>query len=189
MEGIQARKHVGVYERRFGLSTRSPAWARGATTVLAVILSLGLSAGVASADEPARPLATAYATQNHAPFPLVSGDLGGEVRLRLDELADRDAHFYVFMVGDTPVEFFVVWTHDNVVRTAFNACDVCYRAKLGYRQDGETMVCGNCGSRFPVQRIGTVAGGCNPASFAARVEGQELVISAAVLTVGLSYFP
>jgi hypothetical protein len=188
MEGIQARKHVGVYERRFGVSTRGLAWARGATTVLAVILSLGLSVGAAGAGEPTRPLATVYATQNHAPFPLVSADSGGEVRLRLDELADRDAHFYVFMVGDMPVEFFVVWAHDNVVRTAFNACDVCYRAKLGYRQDGEVMVCSNCGSRFPVERIGTVAGGCNPASFAARVEGQELVISAAVLAAGLTYF-
>jgi uncharacterized membrane protein len=109
--------------------------------------------------------------------------------LGLDELSDGAAHFYTFMAGDMPVEFFVVWTHDNVVRAAFNACDVCYRAKLGYRQDGETVVCGNCGSRFPVERIGTVAGGCNPASFAARVEGQELVIPAAVLAAGLAYFP
>ena len=83
------------------------------------------------------------ATLGHDPFPLVTADAKGEVRIKLAEVADGVAHFYTFRVGDASVEFFVVMTPDGGVRTAFNACDVCYRAKRGYRQDGAFMVCMN----------------------------------------------
>jgi uncharacterized membrane protein len=128
------------------------------------------------------------ATKNHEPFPLVTADASGNVRFAVGEFADGLSHFYTFMVDGLPVEFFVIWTSDNVVRTALNACDVCYRAKLGYRQDGQFMVCNNCGNRFPVGQIDVVSGGCNPTPLSARMDVGELVISATDLTLGLAYF-
>jgi hypothetical protein len=163
-----------------------------AAVLLGVWLCAGLGATAAAAESvitPARPLAQAMATKNHDPFPLVTADSTGEVRFALTEFSDGLAHFYTFMTEGLPVEFFVIWTPDNVIRTALDACDVCYRAKLGYRQDGEFVVCNNCGNRFPMDRIDTVNGGCNPTPLAARIESGELVISAADLTAGLPYFP
>jgi uncharacterized membrane protein len=169
---------------------------RTAGTLTAVLLGLllfaGLGAAAASAEPatvPARPLAQAMATKNHDPFPLVTANASEEVRFAINEFSDGLAHFYTFMANGLPVEFFVIWTADNVIRTALDACDVCYRAKLGYRQDGQFMVCNNCGNRFPVGQIDMVNGGCNPTPLVARIDGAELVITAADLTVGLAYFP
>jgi len=163
-------------------------------TVLLVVLSfLGVGSAEVCAAETAsgaaRPLAQMMATTGHVPFPLVTANGAGEVRLSIAEFADGVAHFHTFMANGLPVEFFVIRTSDNVIRTAFDACDVCYRAKLGYRQDDESMVCNNCGNRFPITRIDLVNGGCNPAPFAARVDGGDLVIAARDLAAGLSYFP
>jgi hypothetical protein len=159
---------------------------------IAVLLGLLSFLGVGNSETvpgTARPLAQMMATTGHVPFPLVAANEAGDVRFPIAEFADGVAHFYTFMANGLPVEFFIIHTSDNVIRTAFDACDVCYRAKLGYRQDGESMVCNNCGSRFPVTRIDLVNGGCNPAPFAARIDGADLVIAAKDLAAGLSYFP
>jgi uncharacterized membrane protein len=169
---------------------------RGANVGLALALLLGLSlcaalgasAAAQAAATPVRPLAQAMATTNHDPFPLVTANSSGEVRFAVSEFADGLAHFYTFVADGLPVEFFVIWTPDNVIRTALNACDVCYRAKLGYRQDGQSMVCNNCGNRFPVGQIDLVNGGCNPTPLSARIDVGELVIFAADLSAGLAYF-
>ncbi len=164
--------------------------ARRVLRALATLFIVALAAmGAFGSGVPERPLATAFATPNHDAFPLVAADSAAWVRIPLDELADHLAHFYTFMVDDRPVEFFAVWTDDNVVRTAYNACDVCFRAKLGYREDGAFMVCSNCGSRFPADRIGRVSGGCNPAPLRSMVDGSDLAIAAADLAVGVAYFP
>jgi uncharacterized membrane protein len=163
--------------------------ARRARLILALgaVLLVGLAA-TADSSAPARPLAQAMATKNHDPFPLVAGDAQHEVRFALSEFADGAAHFFTFMADASPVELFVIWTPDGVVRAALNACDVCYRAKLGYRQDGNVMVCQNCGNRFPVGQIGAVSGGCNPTPLAAHIDGEELVIYAADLAAATAYF-
>jgi uncharacterized membrane protein len=184
----KTRESKGNRSSRRAAAERPRLRAAGRASALAFACVLALGAGVAGADAPARSPAPASATLNHDPFPLVSADAMGAVRLPLTELAGGTAHFYAFLAGEEVVEFFVLWTSDNVLRTAFNACDVCYRAKLGYRQDGAFMICQNCGSRFEAAKIGLVSGGCNPAPFAARVEGEELVFSAADLAAGLKYF-
>ena len=193
---IMTRRSI-VHRRRsaelsFGLLARA---VRGPATLvalfLAVSIAMGLpqSAAAADASVPVRPLAQAMATANHDPFPLVTANPAGEVRFALSEFSDGLVHFYTFMTAESsPVEFFVVWTPDNVVRTALNACDVCYRAKRGYHQDGVVVVCNNCGNRFPVGQVDAVNGGCNPTPLAARIDGSDLVISAADLTAGLAYF-
>jgi uncharacterized membrane protein len=135
-----------------------------------------------------RPLTEAVATKNHPPFPLVTVDEAGEVRFAVAEFGDGAAHFFTVMMGDCPVEFFVLRSADGAIRAAFNACDVCYREKLGYTQDGQVMVCNNCGNRFLADRINVVRGGCNPAPLDRSIDGEELVITAESLVGGLAYF-
>lgn len=78
------------------------------------------------------------------------------------------------------VEFFAVKALDGSIKTAFNACDVCYESHKGYRQEGDYMICNNCGNRYPVSGLGTEnsqGGGCWPGYLENRVDGNFLVIS------------
>lgn len=132
-------------------------------------------------------LSGAAATLGHQPYPLVVAE-DGEVTLPLASFDDRMAHHYMYMHVEQPIEFFVLKSEDGVVRAAFNACDVCFSARLGYTQDGDHMVCNNCGRRFPSDQINVLQGGCNPSPLRRAVEGQDLVIQVDDLVGGLAYF-
>jgi len=110
------------------------------------------------------------------------------IRLPLSTFEDGLAHFYSHDVEGTRVEFFVLKSSDGVVRAAFNACDVCYPAHKGYHQEGDEMVCNNCGRRFPSRLINEVSGGCNPVPLTRTVEGSDLVIRVDDLAAGIGYF-
>lgn len=127
------------------------------------------------------------ATHGHDPFPLVKAS-DGSVRLPLATFDDYKAHYYTYMHEGRPIEFFVLKSKDGVVRAAFNACDVCYLSKKGYSQDGDYVVCNNCGQRFPANEINDVRGGCNPSPLVRVVEGDSLVILVEDIIKGLSYF-
>jgi len=106
----------------------------------------------------------------------------------LAALDDGQAHFYQADAGGKNVRFFAMKSGDGVYRAAFDACDVCYEAKKGYTQDGEFMVCNNCGQRFHSSRINEVKGGCNPAPLNRVVEGDHLVIALGDIAQGGFYF-
>jgi len=127
------------------------------------------------------------ATIGHAPYPQVMAE-DGAVRLPLATFEDYKAHYYTCMHEGQPVEFFILKSKDGVVRAAFNACDVCFPAKKGYSQDGDVMVCNNCGRRFPADQIGVVQGGCNPSLLRHTVEGNSIVIQVEDIVEGLRYF-
>ena len=127
------------------------------------------------------------ATFGHDPYPPVQA-ADGAVRLPLATFDDYQAHFYTYMHEGKPIEFFVLKSKDGVVRAAFNACDVCFPAKKGYHQEGDEMVCNNCGNRFPAAQINEVRGGCNPSPLDRTVEGESLVIRVNDITTGQSYF-
>jgi len=86
------------------------------------------------------------------------------------------------------VKFFVLKSSDGVVRAAFDACDVCFQSKKGYRQEGNFMVCNNCGQRFVSTKINEIRGGCNPAPLDRTVAGDKLVIAVADILTGARYF-
>ena len=102
----------------------------------------------------------------------------GELKIPLSKVSDSKAHHFKVKADDgTMVTFFVLESRDGVIRAAIDACDVCYRAGKGYYQDGDFMVCENCGMRFASTRINVVKGGCNPAPLDRTVQGDNLVIS------------
>jgi hypothetical protein len=127
------------------------------------------------------------ATHGHEPYPLVEA-VDGAVRLPLGTFDDYRAHHYTYMHEGAPIEFFVLKSRDGVVRAAFNACDVCYGSKKGYTQDGDVMICNNCGRRFPADQINVVHGGCNPSPLTRTEEGDSLVIPVEGIIAGAGYF-
>ena len=128
------------------------------------------------------------ATIGHEAYPLVEADAEGTIRFPVATFEDGVAHYYTYMHGDQPIEFFVLQSGDGVVRAAFNACDSCYRDLRGYSQDGQIMVCNNCGQQFPAEKINIVRGGCNPGPLERVVEDTELVINAEDVIAGATYF-
>lgn len=104
----------------------------------------------------------------------------GRVEIPVASVNDGKAHHFKVQATDgVMVTFFVLKSSDGVIRTAIDACDVCYRAGRGYEQSGDDMVCQNCGQRFPSAKINEVKGGCNPAPLARTIEGDKLVIAMA----------
>ncbi len=114
---------------------------------------------------------------------------GGVVSIPLSKVSDGKARFYKFSDGGKEISFFVVKAPDGTVKTAFDACDVCFKEKKGYAQDGAVMVCKQCNMKFGTNRIGPHAvGGCNPSYLPGRQAGGNVVISVADLKAGVRYF-
>ena len=114
--------------------------------------------------------------------------VNGEVRLDLSGIDDGQAHYFTYASAKGDIPFFVIKSVDGVMRAAFDACDVCYREKKGYRQEGDMMVCNNCNMKFRSDLINQVKGGCNPAPLIRRLDGKQLVITDSDLLKGAWYF-
>jgi uncharacterized membrane protein len=120
---------------------------------------------------------------------VVSASEDGLIRIPLSDVSDGSAHFFTYRSSaGNPVRFFVLRSSDGVIRAAFDTCDVCYPAKKGYRQEGDQMVCNNCGLKFPSTGINEVKGGCNPMPLNRVDDGQDVVIEASEVEAGRMYF-
>jgi hypothetical protein len=85
------------------------------------------------------------------------------------------------------IRFFAVRASDGSIRTAFDACDVCYASRKGYRQEGDFMVCNNCGNRYLIDGLGTentFGGGCWPGYLPSNIAGNSLIIKKSDLENG-----
>ena len=102
--------------------------------------------------------------------------------------ADGKARHFDFKTDAHTIRYFIIQSADGVLRAAFDACDVCWPAGKGYYQEGDHMVCRNCGRRFASNKVNEVKGGCNPAPLDRRVEGDMLVIEADDIRAGKGYF-
>lgn len=131
--------------------------------------------------------AVVAATSGHAPYPEVKAE-NGAIRLPVADFADGRARYYTYMNNGESIEFFVFQDRGGEIRLAFNACDVCFGARKGYHQEGDVMICNNCGRRFPADQVGLVAGGCNPSPLQFQVEGDTLVIRVQDLATGIRFF-
>ncbi len=112
----------------------------------------------------------------------------GKLRFASADLADGKARFYRFEGNSGPIDFFIVRSQDGVIRAAFDTCDVCYRERKGYRQEGNDMVCNNCDQHFRTDLVNVVKGGCNPAPLEREQNGETLVIAASDVERGIGYF-
>lgn len=113
---------------------------------------------------------------------LVKPGSDGKVRIPLAEVSDGSARFYEYRAADgKTLRFFVIKSSDGVYRAAADACDVCFRSKMGYHQEGDDMVCNKCGRHFASKDVNVITGSCNPDGIPRAVEGGNLLIAAADL--------
>ena len=102
----------------------------------------------------------------------------GELLIPIKNIDDGTAHYFEAVAQDgTKVRFFTLKSKDGIIRAAFDTCDVCYRSGKGYKQDGDYMVCQNCGQRFASNKINEVKGGCNPSPLNRIIENGNLIVS------------
>lgn len=151
-------------------------------SVFAALLAVAayLVLGGASKDNPA---STAVAT-NAAAGSTASRD----ITIPLSDLSDKAKFFDYKLPDNKQVRFFVIKSSDGQYRAAMDACDMCYHAKKGYHQEGDDMVCNNCGLHFHSSQINEKHGGCNPVGLPRTVEGNQLVIKASEIESRGSYF-
>lgn len=114
---------------------------------------------------------------------------GGVATIPVAKLADGKVHFYKFEDGGKDITFFAVKASDGSIKTAFDACDACYKSKKGYEQQGDKMNCKNCNQKFAINRLGPNAtGGCNPGYLQHEQNGNNISISVNSLKDGARYF-
>ena len=101
---------------------------------------------------------------------------------------DGKARHFQHVSNGFTIKFFILKSSDNIIRAAFDACDVCWPAGKGYYQEGDSMVCRNCGRRFASVLVNEVKGGCNPAPLTRNVENGKVIIQIKDILEGKQYF-
>ena len=82
----------------------------------------------------------------------------------------------------------MIRSSDGEIRAAFDACDVCFRSRRGYRQSGAHLVCNNCGSGFRSVDVNVLTGGCTPGTLERTIVGDQVVITPAAIERGAVYY-
>lgn len=87
---------------------------------------------------------------------------GESLTIQVADISET-ASFYPLTVDGTPMEVLAVKVADGTIRTAFNTCEICYDSGRGYyKQQGDLLVCQNCGNRFKTSQVEVQSRGCNP---------------------------
>ena len=153
--------------------------------IIAVLVVAGVAGGYTVFSGKSEAPTTA-AVQGVQPAPPPTDD--SRVTYPVAMFADGKARHFDFKTDEHTIRYFVIQSADGVLRAAFDACDVCWPAGKGYYQEGDHMVCRNCGRRFASNKVNEVKGGCNPAPLDRRVEGDQLVIETDDIRAGKGYF-
>lgn len=101
---------------------------------------------------------------------------------------DGKARHFEHVDGDFIIRYFILKSSDGIIRAAFDACDVCWPAGKGYYQEGDYMVCRNCGRKFASVLVNEVKGGCNPAPLNRIMENGQVIIQVRDILEGKPYF-
>ena len=136
-----------------------------ATGIFFILLMALLLSACAKEPAPSPSPEGSGTSATEATAPQTSADTAAESEDLIIPLADitQDASFFPVVVDGTKMEVIAVKAPDGTIRTAFNTCQICYDSGRGYyKQEGDMLVCQNCGNRFPMSNVEVEAGGCNP---------------------------
>lgn len=113
----------------------------------------------------------------------------GQVTYPAKDFEGGKAKFYSLKTPDgIAVCYFILKSKDGSIRAAFDACDVCWPSGKGYEQEGDDMVCRNCGRHFASVQVGQIRGGCNPGPLTVKLEGGKVILGKAEILDGRHYF-
>ena len=110
------------------------------------------------------------------------------ISLPISLFEDGKARHFELPDGKLTIRYFILKSSDGIIRAAFDACDVCWPAGKGYYQEGDNMVCRNCGRRFASVQVNEVKGGCNPAPLNRNVVDGKVIIQIKDILDGKQYF-
>jgi hypothetical protein len=129
-------------------------------------------------------LAAAFFAVGAAAFAGATITKAGDMAIPKKEI-NATATFYQYKVGKVLIEVLALRAPDGTIRTALNTCQVCYASGRGYyKQDGDVLVCQNCGNRFRASQVEIIKGGCNPVP----VSGDYKTESADTITISKALF-
>jgi len=114
----------------------------------------------------------------------------GQFVYNASDFADGKAKYYAYKTPEgLNIRYFLLKSSDGIIRAAFDSCDTCWAAGKGYRQEGDFMVCNNCGLRFSSVKINEVKGGCNPAPLSRTAAGDKIIVKVKdIIEQGSFYF-
>ena len=150
-------------------------------TLLAAVILAGGAVYFLGGEKEAGPVAaTAAVTQNSAT----------EFVYNASDFDDGKAKYYSYKSPQgLDIRYFLLKSSDGVIRAAFDSCDTCWTAGKGYRQEGDFMVCNNCGLRFASVKINEIKGGCNPAPLSRTAKGDKIIVKVKdIIEQGSFYF-
>ena len=123
---------------------------------------------------------------NKATTNIVSG-----IEINKSEISNK-VKFYPYESNGIKMEVLALKSSDGTIRTALNTCQVCYSSGKGYYvQEGNELVCQNCGNRFSADMVGKTKGGCNPVpiSDTSKIDdGTKITIDKNYLDKNKTYF-
>lgn len=125
--------------------------------------------------------------------PAIQGSTAGgeDLRILKSQVTSR-AKFYPYTASGIKMEVLAVKASDGTIRTAFNTCQVCFDSGRGfYTQEGDELVCNNCGNRFQIDQVSKLKFGCNPIPIPAENRtdsGQTITISKTFLEKNKVFF-
>ena len=166
---------------------KAPAASAGEARTVSAAVAVQVPAP-AKAEASPTPAAVAAAGDPAPPADPAPGATVAVVSHPASLFEDGRAQYFEYTDNGKAIRYFVVKSTDGVIRAAFDACDVCWAADLGYSQDGGFMVCNNCGQRFESTQVNEVEGGCNPSPLARRVENGQVILQVQDILAGAKYF-
>ena len=106
-----------------------------------------------------------------------------QITIPIVAFEDNKIRYFNTELDGKKIYFMVVRDEKGTYRAAANACEVCFGAHKGFRQEGDFIVCNNCGNRFALDTLGVTKGGCNPGPISSdvKVKNSELVINSTEL--------
>ena len=132
-----------------------------------------------------------YNPSNDSPVAAISSPAGGtstQATFPVGLFEDGKARHFQHVANGFTIKYFILKSSDGIIRAAYDACDVCWRAGKGYYQEGDHMVCRNCGRRFASVLVNEVKGGCNPAPLKRQVENGKVIIQVKDILEGTQFF-
>ncbi|MFZ0333216.1 MAG: Fe-S-containing protein [Candidatus Acidiferrales bacterium] len=109
--------------------------------------------------------------------------VGNIVRVPVADMNGVDLHFYSVDVQGSAIRFLIIRKPNGQYATALDACQIC--GAIGFRQEGSTLICRNCGAPINAAEVG-MPGGCNPIAFPSHVDGEDIVIDVSAISTAVS---
>jgi len=112
---------------------------------------------------------------------------GEKVQIDATLLKEGIPVFYVFQNRDDRIPFFVLKVN-NEIHSYFDACQECYKNKLGYRYENGMLICNACSEVYSIFNLKDGRGGCYPIGLKGTLNGGLYEIDKESVIEGKKYF-